>query len=48
MKNKQEKNQKVKVKKQYDKGRIFVKVMAGILCLMMVVAAFASLIFQLV
>lgn len=36
-----------KVHRSYDKGQIFVKVMAGILALMMVVAACATLIFAL-
>lgn len=41
-------NKKEKKHKNYDKGQIFVKVMAGILALMMVVAAGASLIFALI
>lgn len=42
---KKEKIKENKVKNSYDKGQIFVKIMAGILALMMVVAASASLIF---
>lgn len=33
---------------RYDKGQIFVKVMAGILALLMLVAALSTLIFALV
>ena len=46
MKNK--KNQKVKEEKRhYDKGQIFVKVMAALLALLMVLAVSATLIFYL-
>lgn len=42
------KNQKEKVKKtKYDKGQIFVKVMAGVLALLMVLAAASTLIYSL-
>ena len=42
-------NQKEKVKKtkNYDKGQIFVKVMAGILALLMVLATASTLIYSL-
>ena len=36
-----------KEQRKYDKGQIFVKVMAGILALLMVVAAGSTLIFAL-
>ena len=45
-KEKKEKEQVKKVKK-YDKGQIFVKVMAGILAILMVVATASSLIYSL-
>lgn len=42
------KNQKEKAKKtKYDKGQIFVKVMAGVLALLMVLAAASTLIYSL-
>lgn len=34
--------------RQFDKGQIFIKVMAGILALMMVLAASATLIYSLI
>ena len=37
-----------KEKRKYDKGQIFIKVMAGILALMMVLAASATLIYSLI
>lgn len=40
-----EKNKKEKVHKNNDKGQIFVKIMAGMLALLMVVAASGTLIF---
>ena len=49
------KNKEVKVKKmknkeqrKYDKGQVFVKIMAGILAILMVLSIAASLIFALV
>ncbi|MCI8443595.1 MAG: hypothetical protein HFJ37_00160 [Clostridia bacterium] len=45
MKKKQE---KIGKKHKYDKGQIFVKVMAGILALLMVVGFAASLIYALI
>ena len=52
MKNKEKniKEKKIKNKEQrkYDKGQIFVKVMAGILALLMVLSVAASLIFSLI
>ena len=46
---KKEKNQQEKVKKtkNYDKGRIFVKVMAGFLAILMLLGVSASLIYAL-
>ncbi len=43
-----EKRIKNKEQKRYDKGQIFVKVMAGILALLMVLSVAASLIFSLI
>ncbi len=52
MKNKEKniKEKKIKNKEQrkYDKGQIFVKVMAGILAMLMVLSVAASLIFSLI
>lgn len=47
MKKEKKQQEKVKKTKNYDKGQIFVKVMAGILALLMVVAAGSTLIFAL-
>ena len=46
---KKEKNQQEKVKKtkNYDKGRIFVKVMAGFLAILMILATASTLIYSL-
>ena len=44
MKKQQEKNNK---NKHYDKGQIFVKVMAGILAILMIVATASTLIYSL-
>ena len=45
---KQKKQQeKVKKTKNYDKGQIFVKIMAGILAILMIVAAASTLIYSL-
>ncbi len=46
MKNKENKENKVKTVK-YDKGQVFVKIMAGILALLMVAGTGATLIFAL-
>lgn len=46
-KNKEEKI-KSKEKRQFDKGQIFVKIMAGILALMMVLATAGTLIYSLI
>lgn len=46
-KNKEEKI-KNKEKRQFDKGQIFVKIMAGILALMMVLATAGTLIYSLI
>lgn len=43
-----EKRIKNKEQKRYDKGQIFVKVMAGILALLMILSVAASLIFSLI
>lgn len=43
-----EKNLKNKEQRKYDKGQIFVKVMAGILALLMILSVAASLIFSLI
>ena len=52
MKNKEKniKEKKIKNKEQrkYDKGQIFVKVMAGILAMLMVLSVAASLLFSLI
>lgn len=45
MKNKS--NEKVSKKHNYDKGQIFVKIMAGMLALLMVLATCATLIYAL-
>ena len=45
-KEKKQQNKKKKVKK-YDKGQIFVKVMAGILALLMVIATASTLMYSL-
>ena len=47
---KKDKEQKVKnkEKKQFDRGQIFVKVMAGILAVMMILATEATLIYSLI
>ena len=47
---KKEKEKKVKNKEQrnYDKGQVFVKIMAGILSLLMILSVAGSLIFSLI
>ena len=47
MKNNKEKNLKNKEQRKYDKGQIFVKVMAGILALLMILSVAGSLVFYL-
>ena len=49
-KNKQIKNKEVKVKekKHFDKGQVFVKVMAGILACLMLFSVIVSLIYPLI
>lgn len=49
-KNKEVKEKKIKNKEQrkYDKGQIFVKIMAGILALIMVMSIAVSLIYSLI
>ena len=48
MKYNKEKNLKNKEQRKYDKGQIFVKVMAGILALLMILSVAATLIFSLI
>lgn len=50
LKNKEVKENKIKNKeqKQYDKGQVFVKIMAGILAVMMVMSVAATLIYSLI
>ena len=43
-----EKKTKNKLQKQYDKGQIFVKIMAGILALIMIMSIAVSLIYSLI
>ena len=45
--NNQKEKEKAKKTKNYDKGQIFVKVMAGILALLMVLATASTLIYSL-
>ena len=47
MKNNKEKKIKNKEQRKYDKGQIFVKIMAGILAIMMVMSIAVSLIYSL-
>lgn len=46
-KNKEEKNI-IKEKRKFDKGQVFVKIMAGILAVLMVMSVAASLIYSLI
>ena len=48
MKDNKEKKIKNKEQKKYDKGQVFVKIMAGILAMLMVLSVAASLIFSLI
>lgn len=48
MKRKQEKNIKNKEQKSYDRGQVFVKVMAGILVILMLMSVAGSLIYALI
>lgn len=48
MKNKKEKKIKNKEQRKYDKGQVFVKIMAGVLALLMILSVAASLIFSLI
>lgn len=45
---KKDKQLKVEKKNKYDKGQIFVKVMAGILAMLMMVGTVATLVFALI
>ncbi len=47
MKKDKKQQEKTKKARKYDKGQIFVKVMAGILAILMVVATASSLIYSL-
>ena len=48
MKNNKEKKIKTKQQKQFDKGQVFIKIMAGILSLLMILATSATLIYSLI
>lgn len=48
MKNNKEKKIKTKQQKQFDKGQVFIKIMAGILALFMILATSATLIYSLI
>ena len=48
MKNNKEKKIKTKPQKQFDKGQVFIKIMAGILALLMILATSATLIYSLI
>ena len=48
MKNNKEKKIKTKQQKQCDKGQVFIKIMAGILALLMILATSATLIYSLI
>lgn len=47
MKKKNNKNNKVQQKKQFDKGKIFVKIMAGVLAILMVGGTGITLVYAL-
>ena len=47
MKNNKEKKIKNKEQRKYDKGQVFVKIMAGILAILMVLSVAGSLVFYL-
>ena len=48
MKNNKEKNLKNKEQRKYDKGQIFVKIMAGILAILMLGGTAISLVYALI
>ena len=48
MKNNKEKKINTKHQKQFDKGQVFIKIMAGILALLMILATSATLIYSLI
>lgn len=48
MRRKQEKNIKNKEQKNYDRGQVFVKVMAGILAILMLMSVAGTLIYALI
>lgn len=48
MRNNKEKKIKTKQQKQFDKGQVFIKIMAGILALLMILATSATLIYSLI
>lgn len=48
MKNNKENNIKNKEQKKFDKGQVFVKIMAGMLALMMIMSVAGTLIYSLI
>lgn len=48
MKKNKEKKIKTKQQKQFDKGQVFIKIMAGFLALLMILATSATLIYSLI
>lgn len=48
MRKQKESKENIKKRKEFNKGRIFVKVMAGILVLLMLTATMGTLIFALI
>ena len=48
MKNNKEKKIKTKQQKQFDKGQVFIKIMAGILALLMILATSATFIYSII
>lgn len=48
MRKQKESKENIKKRKEFNKGRIFVKVMAGILALLMLTATMGTLIFALI
>ena len=48
MKIKKEKNIKTQEQKNYDRGQVFVKIMAGILAILMILSVAGTLIYSLI
>ena len=48
MKNNKENNIKNKEQKKFDKGQVFVKIMAGILAVMMIMSVAGTLVYSLI